>query len=169
MQMIKFLILLIVLVLSTYIGILMSKKYLNRVKDLKEIKKGLNIFETKIKFTYEPIPQIFNDISNTLNNNIGNIFLNSSNKMKEIKAGDAWIQAINESNNSFNNEDIETIKGLSSLLGKVDMEGQISEIELVSNLLNSQLEIAESEKNKYSKMYKTLGIAIGLAIIIILI
>ena len=63
MQMIKYLTLIIILASTTYIGILISKKYLNRVKDLKEMKNALNIFSTKIKFTYEPIPQTFKEIS----------------------------------------------------------------------------------------------------------
>ena len=49
------------------------------------------------------------------------------------------------------------------------MEGQISEIELVDNFLNTQIEKAEEESKKSTKMYKTLGVVVGLAIVIILI
>ena len=41
---------------SSAIGILFSKKYANREKELKEMKNSLNIFATKIKFTYESVP-----------------------------------------------------------------------------------------------------------------
>lgn len=40
--------------LSTVIGILISKMYENRVKELRQFKNILNIIKTKIKFTYEP-------------------------------------------------------------------------------------------------------------------
>ena len=49
----------------------MSKKYSNRVRDLKEIRKALNFFEEKIKFTYEPIPDVFEEISKKMSENIG--------------------------------------------------------------------------------------------------
>jgi len=169
MQLIKYLELISIFLLSTYIGILISKKYSNRVKDLKEMKKALNIFSTKIKFTYEPIPQIFKEISKKLTPNISNIFILASNNMKTLSAGDAWRKALEEANTNMLKEDIEILKGLSNLLGKVDIEGQVNEIELVEAFLNTQIELAEEEKNKYVKMYKTLGATLGLAVVVILI
>ena len=44
------------------------------------IKNALNIFMTKIKFTYEPIPEIFNEISENMNKNIGSIFKTAKEK-----------------------------------------------------------------------------------------
>lgn len=169
MQMIKYLTLIIILMSTTYIGILISKKYLNRVKDLKEMKNALNIFSTKIKFTYEPIPQIFREISKKVKPNIANIFEKSSEKMENENAGEAWRETLEESNTSMIKEDIEVLKNLSNLLGKVDIEGQVNEVELVENFLDTQIELAEEEKQKYARMYKTLGVTIGLAVVIILI
>lgn len=169
MQIVKIIILLLILLSSGYIGILISKKYINRVKSLKEMKTALNIFNTKIKFTYEPIPQIFKEISHKVESSVGKIFLTASNKMENLSAGEAWQEALNEGNISFTKEDIEVLKNLSNMLGKVDIEGQISEIELVDSFLNKQIELAEEEKTKYVKMYKTLGIVAGVAVVIILI
>lgn len=169
MQIIKYLTLIVILSSTSYIGILISKKYLNRVKDLKEMKNALNIFSTKIKFTYEPIPETFKEISQKVKPNISNIFKESSEKMKNENAGKAWEEALEESNTNMTKEDIEVLKNLSNLLGKVDIEGQVKEVELVENFLDTQIELAEEEKQKYVKMYKTLGITIGLAVVIILI
>lgn len=169
MKIIKYIELIVILISSTYLGILISKKYLNRVTDLKEMKNALNIFATKIKFTYEPIPQIFKEISKKVKFNISKIFELSSNNMETMSAGKAWIKALEEANTNMTKEDIETLKNLSSLLGKVDIEGQLREIELVDCFLDKQIELAEEEKNKYVKMYKTLGATIGLAVVIILV
>ena len=85
MIVIKNILLFVILFTSTSIGILIANKYSNRVKELKEMKIGLNIFNTKIKFTYEPIPKIFNDIALTIseNSNISKIFLVTSKKYKK--------------------------------------------------------------------------------------
>ena len=56
---IKLIILNLILVSSTIIGITFSKKYTYRVKELQEMKNALNIFMTKIKLPYEPIPITF--------------------------------------------------------------------------------------------------------------
>ena len=55
MQMIKYFMLILVFISSSLIGRLISKKYIDRVEELKEIKNALNIFKSKIKFTYEPL------------------------------------------------------------------------------------------------------------------
>ena len=168
---IKILIYTFIFLLSSLIGFLISKKYANRVNELKEFKNALNIFKTKIKYTYEPIPDIFNEISNSTNNfnlNISNVFKTASNKMKLLPAGDAWNIALQMDNLNINDEDKSILKGLSKLLGKTDVKGQISQIELTEGFLDTQIIKAEKEKNKNERLYKTLGMIIGLAIVIIL-
>ena len=166
---VKILILILVFGSSFSIGKLIAGKYINRVKELKEMKSALNIFETKIKFTYESVPEIFEQIGNQMEGNIGSIFKESSKKMKDVSAGEAWIQSIEKTESNLNKEDKEILKKLGKLLGRTDADGQISEIELVSNFLDTQIDIAENERNKNEKMYKTLGGIIGLTLVIIFI
>ena len=169
MIIVKYIILIMILLSSSYIGVLIANKYKNRVKELKEMKSFLDIFSTKIKLTYEPIPQIFNELGNKENSNISHIFKKASENMRDLSAGEAWIKALEMKNTDLKNEDIEVLKGLSTLLGKVDLEGQVSEIELVDNFLDKQIEKAEDESKKNQRMYKTLGTTIGLAMVIIFI
>lgn len=169
MFVIKTAILIVIFSTSSAIGISISKKYSNRVRNLKEIKSTLNIFETKIKFTYEPIPEIFREISQNTYKSVSELFLNASNRMKELSAGEAWNEAIEGANIEITKEDKNILKGMSKLLGKTNVEGQISEINLTKKFLDRQIEIAEQEKNKNEKLYKTLGMTIGLAIVILLI
>ena len=161
MQFIKYCMLFFVFLIATLIGKNISQKYKFRLDELEELKNALNIFKSKIKFTYEPIPEMFYEISNKIEAQIGEIFKNASEKMKKnINAGEAWKQALEESNTNMKKEDIETLKTLSNLLGKVDIEGQISEIELVNNFIDNQIEKAEEESKKNVKMYKTLGLSL---------
>ena len=154
---------------SSAIGILFSKKYANREKEIKEIKTALNMFATKIKFTYEPIPNLFMEISNKVGGNVGEIFQRAALNMKEQTAGNSWNNALEEVNHNLVKEDVAILKNLSRLLGQTDLEGQISEIEVVNRFLTSQLENAEEERRKNEKMYRTLGVVTGLTIAIILI
>ena len=169
MILMKSILLLFVFITAAYIGILLSNKYKNRVIDLKEMQCALNMLETKIKFTYSPLPDIFEEISNHVNANISHIFRMASIKMDNTNAGEAWEKAIDMSYTNLNKEDINIIKGLSKLLGKTDVDGQISEIELVKKFLETQIENAETDCKKNEKLYKTLGIVSGMGIVIILI
>ena len=47
--------------------------------------------------------------------------------------------------------------------------GQVSEIKLIDNFLDRQIEKAEQDRKKNEKMYKTLGVTIGLAIVVVLV
>ncbi len=149
------------------IGILISKKYTNRVNELKEFKNALNIFKTKIRYTYEPIPDIFMQISENVNSNIGNVFSQAANKMNVLAAGEAWNIALKMEELSINQEDRNVLENLSKLLGKTDLQGQLNQIEMTEDFLNEQIRKAEQEKNKNEKMYRTLGAIIGMVIVII--
>ena len=155
--------------ISTYIGIMFSKRYVNRVNELKEMKSILNMISTQIKFTYEPLPNIFKMIGKRFDSNVGKIFENAYCYMESISAGDAWNNALENSNTHFNKEDRDVLRNLGNMLGKVDVEGQIKEIELVDNFLDIQIEKAENEKRRNERLYKTLGVTIGMAVVIILI
>ena len=89
--------------------------------------------------------------------------------MENESAGVAWEKAVDESNNNFTKEDKDIIKGLAKMLGKTDIDGQVSEIRLTNKFLEVQIKDAENEKNKNEKLYKTLGATVGLALVIILI
>ena len=169
MMIFKFIFLTIILFGTSYIGILMAKKYSSRVKDLKEMRKALNFFEDKIKFTYEPIPDVFEEISSKVNENIGEIFKSSANLMQNESAGVSWEKAVDNANTNFTKEDNEIIKGLAKMLGKKDIDGQVSEIRLTNKFIDVQIKDAENEKNRNEKLYKTLGVTVGLAIVIVLI
>lgn len=156
MLIIKCMSLITILILSSYVGIIVSKKYKNRVIELKEIKRALNIFETKIKYTYEPIPDIFTEISENLNPTIGKIFKSASEKMSITTAKEAWQEVVSKSQNSMTKEDIDVIKGLGKLLGETDIDGQVSQIELTDKFIDSQIEKAQHEYEKNNKLYRTL-------------
>ena len=166
---IKVFILFCIFGVSLKAGKMISNKYSSRVTELKEMKNGLNMFMTKIKFTYESIPESFEEIGENLNGKIGKIFKTASEKMQNKSAGEAWEEAIEEQETALKKEDKDIISKLGRMLGKTDLEGQVSEIKLVLNFLNTQIELAEEEKQKNEKLYKTLGGVIGLAIVILLV
>lgn len=168
MQMIKYFILFLILVVSSLIGRFLSKKYVYRLEELEEMQNALNIFKSKIKFTYEPIPEIFDEISKNTNKNIGNIFKKAKEKMNETTANIAWEQAIEETITNLKEEDKHTLKTLSKLLGQTDVEGQTSQIEITEKFLEGQIKEATEEKQKNERLYTRLGTILGLAIVIVL-
>ena len=158
----------LIVLCSARIGIEISKKYVEREKELYELKNAFKIMETKIRYTYEPLKDIFEEISNTINTNIGTIFKNASKEIEHKSAKIIWEKSIDDAVLSINNEDKEIVKGFGKLLGKTDKLGQISEIQLVVSLIDKQIGQATYEREKNEKLYKKIGFILGLGMVIIL-
>lgn len=171
MQMIKYISLMSILFLAIYIGNLMSKKYINRVNELVQIKLALNIIKSKIKFTQIPLKDIFEQIyKNTEELNIKEFWKNTINELnKNIEIETAWENAIKETEINLNKEDLSILLDMGKMLGKTDVDGQVSNLEIATTFIDTQIQKAEAEKQKNSKLYKTLGVVTGLSIVIILI
>ena len=129
------------------------------------------MFKTKIKLTYESIPEVFKQMEKELKPSISNFFLKASTYMDSTNANEAWVRSVEEekANTNFTPNDIGVIKGLSKMLGSMDIEGQVNNIELVIELLNRQIEEAEKDRDKNEKMCRTLSTCVGLAIAVVLI
>lgn len=168
MQMIKYTILFFILLSSTLIGKFLSKKYVYRLEELEEMKNALNILKTKIKFTYEPIPEVFEEIAKNTNKNISQIFTLAKEKMQKESASSAWEKSIDEVVCNMKDEDKRILKTLSKLLGQTDTEGQISQIEITESFLESQIKEAIILRQGNEKLYTRLGTIMGLTIVIVL-
>ena len=104
-QGIKYLLLMGIFGLSTAIGFLISKSYQNRVVELKEFKNILNIMKTKIKFTYEPLVEIFKQIAKDNDTEIEKIFGQMANQLSYYQAKDVWENCIQDADISIKQED----------------------------------------------------------------
>ena len=151
------------------IGVKISNRYTERANNLKQIKKALNIFETKIMYTYEPIPDVFLEISKKIKGDVGKLFGDASRNMSLDFAGDAWEKSLNNSNIMLLEDDKEALRSLGKLLGSTDIDGQLSQIRLVNGFLNEQIKEAIEQKDKNETMYKKVGIIVGLAVVIVLV
>ena len=115
---VKYIVLFIIFLISCFIGILLSKKYKNRVNELRNFKEDLKILETKIRFTYVPIREIFEDISKN-NDTVANIFKYAHMYLKNNKdVKQSWELAIDDvkSNLSLKEDDINIIRGIGKFL-----------------------------------------------------
>ena len=171
MYVLKIIMLIAVFCTSTVIGILISKKYSNRLKILKELKNALSIFKVKINYSFETIPDVFKDISAKTKGTTSKIFEETVKNLNEknMNAGEAWENAVEINGGDLKKEDISCLKDLGKLLGKTDVEGQIAQIDLVSQFIDKQISEATDEKNKNEKMYQKLGAIVGLVIVIVLV
>lgn len=155
------------------IGNLIAKGYSNRVRNILDFITVLNIMHTKIRYNQEVLENIFIDVQKEITRDVGKIFyevgIRYNDRNDDISK--IWTDVIEEHFKDldlvFEDERILIDFGLS--LGKSDIEGELRNIEVTIEKLKSQLTYAKDLRDKYSKVYQTLGTLSGIAIAVILI
>ena len=166
--------LLIIVLLSSLIGYLYGEGFRNRLSQLRELKRALIDFENDIVYTYTPLPESIESIALKAKSTIKVLFNEISFKLKNNEVENVYMafkESINEHKKEMNlrNKDFEILLDLSKSLGETNVEGQIKIFNLAKEKLDIELEIAEDECNKNTKVYRYLGVAVGAMIAIFLV
>ena len=114
----KLVLLITVLVVSTAIGFFISNRFSERVREIEDLILALELFETKISYTYDSLIDTFTYISENLKTKIYRIFFITAEHLREnnnFSAGEVFRNVIDEEKMflSLNKKDIEIIKSLS--------------------------------------------------------
>lgn len=161
----------LVLLSSSMLGYLYSLKFSKRINTLRLLISALNLLITEISYTRVPLSEAFVKVSKLADPKIKTLFLNTAHILENslgYTASEAWYAALKGiSELNLNNEDIEILKSFGDGLGNSDIYSQENNYKLTVELLKNQLKNAEKSGEKNEKMYKNLGILLGIAIIII--
>lgn len=158
-----------IIICSTRIGILISKKYKYRLDELDELKSQFKLIENKIKYTYCSLEDIFAQVAEISEHTVKELFLNVAKNIKKDGAQKAWTDAIDVTTLNIKREDKQVLKEFGTLLGKTNKEGQLNQIKYQIELLDRQIEKAKREKEKNENVYQKLGLIFGIGISIIFI
>lgn len=147
----------IIVICSTATGFAMSQKLYRRKSILNDFSSLLSNAATKIRYTSSPLCDIFAD------NFAGFEF--SGDK----PFCDQWQDMLSRFCDVLCDDDIKLLKDFASQLGKTDTDGQLSNIEMYTQLLSKNISSADDSIIKKSKLYRVLGFSLGLAVSILVI
>jgi stage III sporulation protein AB len=163
----------LIIVLSYAIGIIYSNTFRDRVKELEGFEKVVHEFENQISYVLAPIPEIVKLLKLQLNNPL-NTFL--SGFEENLLSGSmsiqvAWKKSLDDNKGKFNlnSDDYEIITWFGNQLGTSDKETQVKNMEFTLEKLKNQRCSAEKAREKNGRLYKSLGLAAGIFIAIIII
>ncbi|WHE08028.1 stage III sporulation protein SpoIIIAB [Thermoanaerobacterium thermosaccharolyticum] len=169
--MIKIIGMIMVLISSALIGYLKSLKYTLRRRTIRAILSSLNILITEITYNQITLSEAFAKLSETSESGIGKLFLIASqilNSNEGYTASEAWEIALDKVGDlNLNQDDIRILKSFGKGLGNSDIYNQEKNFKFTSELLKKQLSDAEELSKKNEKLYKNLGVLVGIAVIII--
>lgn len=171
--MIKGCALIMIIIGSTLIGFLKANHFSEKKEFLTDYQQMLLHLSTEISYFKEPLPQIFYKLSLELQGTTQSF-------MKEcfdqyIKDGGALSEIWNSTvekiygDKGMTTEELKIIKSPGLFLGQSDFDGQLKHFKLVSKELERKIEDADFQLKTKGKMYRKMGISLGIAISIIFI
>lgn len=155
-------------------GIAAANRYSFRPKDIRRFRSSVQMLETEIIYGCTPIPQALNNISSKVEGPLKKFYSTIS---EDLNAGNSysldrsWSKGADKLFNEtrLKGSDRELIAEFGKVLGISDREDQKKHFELFYIQLKQHEIVAEEERSKNEKMYKTLGILSGLVIFILLV
>ncbi len=165
---------LIIIASSSLIGCLYGDKYSKRLRNLIYMRNCLQLLETEIMFTATHLPEAFENVYKKGNKNVSYFFKDIKEYLLSNKSNciyDSFQFACSKSKNNLclEDEDIEILLSLGKVLGKSDRIDQQKHFKAILTQLDRSRIEAEEKKKKNEKMYKSLGILSGFALVILLI
>ena len=152
------LILCIVVVFSfTLVGFSCSSKLLVRKKVLESFVLELKNAKTLMRYSSNELYKIFK------NNFMQYEFCGS------VPFVNQWDDMLKVYSKVLIKQDLDILSNFGKSLGTSDLNGEMSNIDMYLTLLDAQISHSQSIIDSKSKVYKTLGISLGLAVAIILI
>lgn len=172
--MIKLVGLLMILISCSLGGILYGSIFKRRESELRKVYRKVIDLENKILYSREPLPYALTEISEGDSTEVGTVFFNCSQKLLNNEVDDvysAFSESINMSRDklALKDEDFRIILDMSKSLGKLDEEGHKKIFQSSLALLKRNMEEAHELTLKNGKLYRCLGISVGLVIVIIFI
>ncbi|HLR20446.1 MAG TPA: stage III sporulation protein AB [Tissierellaceae bacterium] len=164
----------IILLSSSVIGFLYANTFSKRAKNIMDLEYCIRILETEILAGNTPLPEALNNVYSKGKGDIAQIFYDINQDLLNEKRGDIYDSFLSleiqlKNNYSFEQEDIETILFLGKILGKTNRLDQEKNFNFIKEQINELAVQANLEKEKNEKLYRSLGVVMGVGIIIILV
>ena len=155
--MIKMLLCISIVVSSSLVGFHYSNSLFRRKSILEDFLLQIKNCSTKIRYNSGDLCEIFNS-------SFMGVSFDSEKPFAE-----QWCEMLEDYSKTLSDEDIKILTDFSKNLGTYDVSGELSNISMYVEMLNSQIEKADYDIKEKSKLYKTLGMSFGLAVAILLI
>lgn len=165
---------LMILAACSLSGIAAANRYSFRPKDIRRFRSSVQMLETEIIYGCTPLPQAFNNISMKVEGPLEKFYSMISEDLyvgNSYSLDDTWSKGADKlfHETRLKGTDRDLIAEFGKVLGSSDREDQKKHFELFYIQLKQHEEMAEEERSKNEKMYKTLGILSGLVIFILLV
>jgi stage III sporulation protein AB len=158
---------------TSWIGLQIANQYRQRPLQLREFQSSMQCLETEISYGLTPLPRALERVAKLHQGLVGEIFATARDILlfkQGISVREAWNEAVHNlwDRLALAPSDREILVNFGSTLGVSDRNDQVKHLKLaMAQLANAEAQ-AWDAKEKNERMYKSLGVLGGLAIVILL-
>ncbi len=154
-------------------GLYLSGKEDYKISDLNQMKKALLILKSEISYAHSTLPEAFLNIAERISPPVSEFFFLIAQelfKKQEKKASQLWEEIFTEglSKTYFDKEDLEAFNGFGKTVGFLDREMQINSIDSTLGYIEQKIALLYEQKQKNSRLYRSLGILGGILVVVVL-
>ena len=157
----------------TILGYQLSRHFSERPRQLRYFKTALQALEAEIMFGHIPLQEASKRLAKQMPKPISLFFNNFSDNLQieEATVKHAWADSLKSISSllALQSKDIEILEQFGETLGKHDRFQQQKQIALTMTHLEREENEALLAQSKYEKMIKSLGVLLGLLLIILLV
>ncbi|WP_042201914.1 stage III sporulation protein SpoIIIAB [Paenibacillus camerounensis] len=163
----------LVVVAGALAGFTRAAQYADRPRNIRGLIAALQRLETEILYGYTPLPEALHRIGQQSKGTLQAFFTAAAEEMSpplNRTAEEAFKRAVEQHfrSASLKGAEKEIIRQLSCTLGTSDRSNQSTHIALALQQLKQEETVAREDQGKYEKMSKSLGLLLGVLIVILI-
>ena len=151
------------------LGFFASRKLGMRTKTLQSLLECLEMIEWELETNMPPTKQLFREVSVRVSAPASLFIIECMSKMEsdEYSLSEMWNQAAEEQLTALKPEDLEVLLPVGAVLGRYDADSQRNAITAAHNRLDMHWKDSIAEKKRLGRLYNTLGVMVGIFLVII--
>lgn len=163
----------LILITTSWMGSMGGKKLSSRVRELQKLRNDFTYLEIEVSYNATPLPQIFEKLA-VLDfkpvNLLWQELLIHFNNGEGLLAEEAWQKALDifSLHTNLNKGDLNILRDFGPGFGLTGRQEQLKKFQLIHELLRVQQYEAEANRQKNERMWRSMGLLGGLALIILL-
>lgn len=154
-------------------GMMVAKQYARRPAEIKSIISSIKMLETEILYAATPLVEALERVASVSDKSVAKLFSSAYqelNRKNDSTAEEAWEKSLNDfyPESALSLSDLSILRNLGKALGKSDRSDQEKHIRLAYEQLRRELDKAEEDAAKNTKMWNYLGFCGAMAAVIII-
>ncbi|WP_010166282.1 stage III sporulation protein AB [Candidatus Epulonipiscium viviparus] len=164
----------LILISCTLCGFAYDANEKKRVLQLDELFLGFNLLKSEIDYKLTPLIEALQEVASQTEQGVDRLFGLYSQKLNqrdEMDTKKMWKQTLMEANHwlRLKEEDLKLLESFGTMSSHFDREVQRNNITWLLESLKQRRDQANELYEKRSKLYRSMGVLIGLSIVIVLI